>query len=184
MLQQISNTQLSKFEGSVTTLTHMVEVAQGLRGEKSPMVRKFAEHVIGQITPKDYLSEILAVNNWVTKKVFYVNDPLHVEYLKDPQRLLEEIQIKSYTRGDCDDIACLIATMCLTIGRKADFVVVGFSPDTFSHVFCRVWEPKSGKPIVCDPVAGDQIGKMLRRVKNYQIWSCDESPKHGPIARG
>lgn len=155
----------------------MVRAVQGPRGESSILVRSVTEEIIREIHPKDYLSEILAIRNWVTENVRYSNDPLHVEYVKDPQRLIEEFLQKGRAVGDCDDIAALIACMALQVGRISQFVVVGFGgdPDEFSHVFTRVLEPKSGQWIVCDPVAGTDERGMLRRVTNYEMWSLDEA---------
>jgi hypothetical protein len=160
----------------------MVEVAQGNRGERSIFVRSVTEEVIGQLWPKDYLGEILAVNNWVSEKVVYLNDPLHVELVKDPQRLCEEVKSRGHARGDCDDIAVLISTMCMQLGRKAQFVCAGFGrTGDYSHVFARVQEPRSEEWVVCDPVAGTNVKNMLSRITTYQIWSCDELPSHGPV---
>jgi hypothetical protein len=160
----------------------MVRAVQGARGERSLLVRSTTEQVIGRLWPKDYLGEILAINNWVSEKIFYVNDPTHVELLKDPQRLVEEVKSRGHARGDCDDIASLISTMGLQVGRVSQFVVAGFGdPGEYSHVFSRIMEPKSGTWIVCDPVAGSGVASMLKRITTYQVWSCDEPPEHGPV---
>jgi hypothetical protein len=173
---------LSGFTGSSDTLNEMVRVAQGPRGEKSMMVRSLVEEAIGKIWPKDYAGEILACNYWAMQNVIYVNDPLHVELIKDPQRIVEEYRAKGWARGDCDDIATMIGTMCTLLGRESQFVVVGFRErGNFSHVFCRVREPKTRKWIVCDPVAGTNVRQMLGRVTTYQVWSLDEPPGTGPL---
>lgn len=174
--------KLSGFHGPPDTLAGMVAAAQGPRGEQSMLVRTLTEEAVGQIWPKDYLGEILAINAWVSERVHYINDPLHVELLKDPQRICEEIAAKGFARGDCDDIAVLMATMCLQVGRDAQFVVAGFGKKgSYSHVFARVKDPRSGQWVVLDPVAGSNVASMLRRVTTYQIWSCDELPSHGPL---
>ena len=160
----------------------MVQVAQGDRGERSLLVRSITEEVIGDLWPKDYLGEILAVCHWVAEHVVYMNDPLHVELVKDPQRLCEEIKARGKARGDCDDIAVLIATMCMQLGRQAQFVVAGFGEQgNYTHVFAQVQDPRTKEWIVCDPVAGTDVASMLRRITTYQIWSCDELPSHGPV---
>lgn len=174
--------QITGFNGPKTTLAGMVRAIQGPRGEASLLVRSVTEEVIGQLAPKDYVGEISAICNWVAEHVVYVNDPMHVELLKDPQRLVEEIQARGHARGDCDDIACLIATMCLQVGRHAQLVVAGFgSKGSYSHVFARVQDPKSSKWIVCDPVAGSDVAGMLSRIKTFQVWSTDELPENGPV---
>jgi len=174
--------QVTGFKGPPDTLAGMVRAAQGTRGEKSMLVRSVTEQVVGDLWPKDYLGEILAINAWVSERVRYLNDPMHVELLKDPQRLCEEILDKGFARGDCDDIAVLMATMALQVGRHAQFVVAGFgAPGSFSHVFARIQDPRSSQWIVCDPVAGSNVASMLKRITTYQIWSCDELPSHGPV---
>lgn len=174
--------QLSGFSGSRDTLRAMIETAQGPGGEKSALVRSATEEAIGRIASKAYSSEILAVAYWVTAHVMYANDPLHVEMLKSPERIVREVKGRGFARGDCDDMACITGTMALQLGRQAQFVVVGFGArGDFSHVFCRVQEPKSKQWIVCDPVAGSNVRSMLGRVTTYQIWSLDEAPGTGPL---
>ena len=172
--------QITSFSGPETTLQGMVRAIQGPRGEASLLVRSKTEQVIGELWPKDYVGEISAICNWVSQHVIYTNDPMHVELLKDPQRLVEEIETRGYARGDCDDMACLIATMALQVGRHAQLVVAGFKqPGEYSHVFARVQEPRTGKWIVCDPVAGSDVAGMLARVTTLQIWRSEELPEHG-----
>jgi hypothetical protein len=174
--------QITGFDGPTTTLQGMVRAVQGTRGEASLRVRTQTEEVIGELWPKDYVGEVVAIADWVSQRIRYVNDPMHVELLKDPQRLVEEVQERGFARGDCDDMACLIATMCLQVGRHAQFVVVGFGESgQYTHVFTRVQEPKSQKWIVCDPVAGSDVGGMLGRVTTFEVWSTDELPEKGPV---
>lgn len=172
-------TTLSGFSGSPDTLRAMIRAAHGDRGERSMVVRGAAENVVRWLQPKDYLGEILALRNWVAERVRYVNDPLHVELVKDPQRLVEEIAAHGRTTADCDEIACLIGTLCLQVGRVGEFVVAGFGEKgSFSHVFARIKEPKSGQWIVTDPVAGAEERQMLQRVTTYELWSLDEAAVH------
>lgn len=167
---------LSGFTGSSDTLRAMVRAAQGPRGEKSMLVRNMMEQVTLRIQGKDYLGEIVAVRNFVAERVSYKNDPLHVELVKDPQRLIEEIIQRGMAVGDCDDMACLIGTMCTQLGRVCEYVVAGFgAKGQFSHVFVRVKEPKSGQWICCDPVAGTDERNMLQRITTYETWSLDEA---------
>lgn len=168
---------LSAFHGHPDTLRAMVAAVQGPRGEQSLLVRQATEDVVRQVQPKDYLGEILAIRYWVTEKVKYLNDPLHIEMVKDPQTILEEVIQHGTAIGDCDDIATLIACMCLQVGRVAEFVVAGFGePGQYSHVFARVQEPRSGQFLICDPVGGTDERGMADRVTTFYAVSCDEPP--------
>jgi hypothetical protein len=175
MLSLQPPTTISGFTGAPDTLDAMVQAAHGDRGERSMLVRSMTEEITKGLVPKDYLGEIVAIRNWVAQYVRYMNDPLHVELVKDPERLIEEYLARGVAVADCDEIACLIATMALQIGRVCEYVVAGFgAPGHYSHVFVRVLEPKSGKWIVCDPVAGTNERQMLGRITTYETRSLDE----------
>jgi len=166
----------ARFFGPAHTLQAMRKAAHGPRGERSLLVRSVTEQIVSGIHPKDYLSEILAIRYWVAKHVRYANDPTHVELIKDPQRLVEEVQARGIATGDCDDGATLIATMAMQLGRDARLVAVGFGkPGQYSHVFAKVLEPKSKTWIVCDPVAGTDEASMLARVKTRKEVDLNEA---------
>jgi hypothetical protein len=165
---------IGPFRGPVTTIATMVQQVRGERGERSVLVRSVTERVVRGLQPKDYLSEILAIRNWVAEHCRFLNDPLTTEWVKDPQRIVEEILHYGVANCDCDEISELMATMARQIGREAEFVTVGFGRQgSYSHVFCRVKEPKSNTWIVCDPVAGTDEAKMLRKVTTSRIWRID-----------
>lgn len=171
---------LSGFSGHPDTLKRMVEAAQGPRGEQSMRVRTRVEEITHGLQGKDYLGELLAIRYWVTENVRYINDSLHVEIVKDPERLIEEVDGYGIGSGDCDDIATLIGAMHLCLGRVAKFFVVGFgAPGAYSHVFEGAIEPRSEQTIICDPVAGTDERGMLERVSTYYTVSLDEPPGHG-----
>ena len=166
---------LSGFQGHPDTLREMARAVHGPRGEQSMLVRSVTEEVVRDVWPKDYLGEILAINNWVADHIRYTNDALHVEIVKDPQRMIEEIMAYGQAAEDCDGIATLIACMCLQVGRVSEFVVAGFNePGQYSHVFARILEPRSAKYIVTDPVAGTDPRGMLERITTFYIKSLDE----------
>ncbi len=170
-LEAAPPTTFRPFAGPRTTIEQMVRDLNGPRGERSVLVRAYTERVVRELQPKDYLSEILAVRNAVLTDTRYLNDPLTTEWVKDPERMVEEINAHGKALIDCDEYALLIAAMWRQLGREVDFVTVGFGmPGSYSHVFARVLEPKSRKYIVGDPVAGTTEGAMLKRVSTYKIW--------------
>ncbi len=172
--------KLSSFRGPKDTLESMGRIALGDRGEKSFLVRQFTEFVVKEIQPKDYLGEILAIRNCFLQKspirdsvpMFrYMNDPLHVEWIKDPQRQVEEIISSGSTIVDCDEIALMGAVMNLQLGRDVEFVALGFAPRQLTHVGVRVLEPKSKTWIWVDPVAGPREEEAARRAKEILKYS-------------
>lgn len=177
---------LTRFRGAPDTLAKMREHVWGPRGEKSLLVRQLTERVVGGVWSKDYLSEILAIRFFATAHLTlnlrYTNDPAHVEWIKDPERIATELLDTGESLVDCEEIAELVATMALQVGRVAEFVVVGFgAPGEYSHVFARVSEPKSGAWIVCDPVAGSDEEGMLAKVTTAEVWSLDDYAPGAPL---
>lgn len=167
-------TTIAPFRGPRTTIQEMRRAATGMRGERSVRVRSFTEDVIRGLQPKDYMGEILALRYASGELLRYTNDPISTEWVKDPERIVEEIQAKGSALVDCDEIACFIGAICRQVGREVEFVTVGFgAAGHYSHVFARVKEPKSGRWIVCDPVAGTTEERMLGRVTTYQFWRLD-----------
>jgi len=177
-------TTTKAFRGPKDTLSLMAKVVLGDRGEKSQQVRQFVEFVLRYVQPKDYLGECLAIRNCFTQPspfpaakgapLFkYINDPRHVELVKDPQRLVEEINQFGSALCDCDEYAAMAATMFLLIGRKVELVALGFQPGSLSHVGVRVQEPKSERWIWVDGVAGPREREAARTAKELLIWSLD-----------
>lgn len=121
-------------------------------------VRSRVERVCRFLVQGDYASEVLACYYWTCQHIRYIKDPVGVELVKDPVRVLE-------TRaGDCDDIATLLASMLMSCGNDACFSLVGFDGNKgASHVFACVYV--RGKWVALDPVANREIGDMLQRTK-------------------
>jgi hypothetical protein len=164
-------TTIRPFHGPADTVHAMIDAIVGPRGEQSTLVRGVKDTIVRKIQPKDYLSEIVAVRNFVHEKVRYSNDALGVEQVQDPERMCDQIIKYGNAVGDCDDCAVLIGALCRQLGRETEIVIVGFGrAGAYSHVFIRCKEPKSGKWIVLDPVAGTDEASMLRRVTTYKIW--------------
>lgn len=171
-----------EFKGPKDTLELMAAHALGENGEKHMLCRWFTEYVIQDVHPKDYLGEILAIRNvfvqqspWRagTPLFRYSNDPRHVELVKTPRRMVEEIRERGATVVDCDDIACMAATMCLQIGREVELVALGFEPKVLSHVGVRAKEPKTGRWIWIDGVAGPREREAAQRAKELMVLSLD-----------
>jgi len=166
------------YRGTDQTAAKMVEVVKGERGERSIPVRRHAEQIVSHVRPKDYVSEYIAVCRWWGNAGRYTRDPLHVEMLRDPQRLLDDA-LAGKLAADCDEFATAIGCGCLVLGGKIQFVTVGFTtrrpgqPKAHTHVFVRAQDPKTSRWWVLDPVAGRRTASMLKRVKQYTIFEVD-----------
>ena len=155
------------------SLDATVRAMQGLAREGRKNLRPLAASICAEIESGDYNSEINALYNFVCKNIRYAKDPHDVEYVQAPKRLLESRQ------GDCDDMACLMASLCMAMGHECRFVVVGFDGSP-SHVFCQV--AVRGAPsvdgsgrgeklwVTLDPVAAEFTGQMHSRVNFTRVY--------------
>lgn len=181
-LGRIPSADVRPFRGARDTLRLMANMALGDNGERSALVRQFTTWVVADVWPKDYLGQMLAIRNVLvqpspvrggTPLFNYVNDPRHVEFVKSPRRMVEEIMAHGTTAIDCDELAMMAATMLLQVGREVEFVALGFAPRALTHVGLRAKEPKSGKWIWIDGVAGPREREAAERAQEILVWSLD-----------
>jgi hypothetical protein len=167
-------TKVTPYRGVDETVKVMRDHLLGPRGALSPKVRFLTEYVCELVSPKDYLSEALAIRYFVLQRVPYFRDPSKVEWVRDPEALVDQISASKagIVRADCDEITCLCAAMWMCAGNDVDFVTVGFQPEpSYSHVFARCKIPKTDPAayIACDPVAGTREASMLTKVRHHQL---------------
>lgn len=181
-LGAMPRSRLSAYGGAADTLHAMARAALGPRGEQSAVVSRFKSAVTGRIQPKDYLGELLAVRNVMVQPnpmtgqaLFrYTNDPRHVELIKDPQRLVEEIQQFGTAECDCDESSAFVAAVALQLGRQVQFVALGFGDgQQLTHVGVRALEPKSSRWIWLDSVAGPREREAAMRARKIVFYDLD-----------
>lgn len=190
-----------EYRGTPQTVVKMFEAADGDRGQRSFRLRERVEKVIRYLRPKDYWSEVLAVYYWACGPQFrYTRDPRKVELIKDPTRMLWEIDNYGATLVDCDEFTTFLRAALGTIGAKTRVVTVGFKPrgnkkpnprlfedpvfnlissphprlpGPFTHVFAQALKP-GNIWVTVDPVAGPRTSNMHRRVKQYRIYESED----------
>jgi transglutaminase-like putative cysteine protease len=184
------------YTGTPETVLHILRTAYGPNGAQSWAVRKWVEDVIRQVRPRDYWSEALAVYYYACSPRFrYTHDPQKVELIKSPEKMLNEVQARGATLGDCDDVTTFILSSLSVIGIPGRVATgafddvdpllapklgmerperFGFSlrgPATahgpFSHVWAEGMRP-DGVWVMLDPVAGPDSGQMRRRLKQIR----------------
>lgn len=150
--------------GTRATLALMRRTA--LEGGRSMQVRAVAERVLhaAGVRVGDTWGELQAVFAFVRDRIRFTRDPVDLELLQAPARLL-------VTRaGDCDDKAMLMVALLRSIGHRAQlaFRAVGADPANprrYSHVF--VTAQVGSRRVALDPTwpgtpFGWQVSSTLR----------------------
>jgi hypothetical protein len=165
---------LGAFNGAPATVDLIVRYAR--ESQRDPAVRLFAETLVQNIASKDYLSEALAAYFGALKYTRYANDPRSVELVRKPSWVVREIAAGRKPSLDCDDLVAFLGGLLLSLGREVRIVTVAFhnmfhnGQRQFSHVYLQVREPRTHLWITLDPVAAEDVGKMLSRVRAIKIW--------------
>lgn len=148
-------------KGNYQTVNVMKKVASEYAGH--PLVRQFAVNILNHYNTKshNHLDEAYAIGDYIKKHVAYVKDPQGIEYLTEPTLLIKQIQ-DGEARGDCDDMACLIATLLLSIGIQPYYCIVRYKGKTggFNHIYLCVYETnyrdKKRNRMVIDAIVKDK----------------------------
>lgn len=159
--------RLSSYRGVPHSVHEMIKMAK--RGQADDQVRQHAERVVRRVTPKDYLSELVALYYDACRRFRYTRDPANTEYIMHPRVALQRRAM------DCDDFAvylrAVFATRAASVGVPVEFVTVGFAqPGRHTHVLARFYDTRSGRWLVADPVAGPQTATMIKRVTSHRAF--------------
>jgi hypothetical protein len=162
------------YRGAPQTVDVMRRAA--LMSQSKLVVRRLAEYVCSSLDSKDYVSEYLALYNFLLQKTRYMRDPRTVELVRAPYVVAEEILAGGRPNLDCDDLAAMLGALILAVGGSVRFVTVAFKnafydgKRQYSHVFAQALEPRTGLWIVLDPVAAEKTQDMIDRVKAAAVW--------------
>ena len=161
--------------GNMKTLQYMIIQARRYSG--LPIVREFALWILnskGTVSHR-HRDEALAVGEYIQKGIEYAKDPVHIEYLQSPVKLIKDIRAGK-ARGDCDDMALLAATVLLSIGIQPYFKVVKYNPMSsgFNHIYVTTKE-KNGRDTKAEELVIDCIVKD--RPIGYEVSHHKESAR-------
>lgn len=125
--------------GTYRTVSLMRRYANRALGD--PLLVELANRIIRNVPPQDGPAKVRAIRGWLDKATRFVDDPLGVELIRTPRRLILTAARQGYFQGDCDDVAVLGAALAKAVGLPARFVIVGFVPaGPFRHVYAEVWD--------------------------------------------
>lgn len=145
-----------KDQGTDRTAERLSDLVR--RAVKDPAFIVSAQGMSLPAGTRDGRQVIAQVAQFVRSHWTFRRDPVGIELVKTPQRLLTEYRSAGIMVGDCDDASVLIASLLAALGYRSSFVVVQRDPkrDTYDHIFVEVETPKG--PIAIDGVA---LGRPL-----------------------
>ena len=142
------------------TLYWMVQMTR--QGQLDQQMMSLAQKIVKGLFPHDYLSEYVALLNWVRTNIRYVRDPRTIEQVKSARAVVET------STGDCDCMCTLLGTLIGHIGGQVRYVAGAFKAGrggpVLSHVWAEAFDPGSKTWVVLDPVPGRRVGKMLNKL--------------------
>ena len=127
-----------------------------------PEIRSFALQLLQKAKAGNDARKIQlkVVTDFVVKNMIYTRDPIGVEYIMTPDRMIKEYRAQGVIRGDCDDHTILANTLLQAIGFETRPIGLKvFRNDVYDHVVSEI-KMDSGKWIVFDGCRKDNPFKQ------------------------
>ena len=139
------------FKGTDQTVEIMSQLAMGPYGARSPKIQASAVKILraAGVQPKDYVTEMVALHNYVRDRIRYTRDVIGQETLYPPEYVMYQTQA-----GDCDDMSMLVAALVGSVGIPTRFKVIGQTPGSYSHVYLEAKPKDTWIPL--DPIMRDK----------------------------
>jgi hypothetical protein len=119
--------------GIKATLHRMAVLAR--RGIRDEQILVLSRHITQSAPVADKAAEAKAIFDWMVKNIRYVTDPVHIEFIMSPAKLLTEVKA-----GDCDDLSIAMAALAEAVGIPARFVAVKTGANKrFNHVYPELY---------------------------------------------
>lgn len=119
------------------TVQRMMDLAKS--ASMDPRFIGFAQSISLGGGRKDSLDVLDSVLKFVRGHWTFRRDPVHMELVKTPDRLLTEFKTRGIMVGDCDDASVLVASLATALGYPARFVVLQRNSrgKFFDHIYVQ-----------------------------------------------
>ena len=138
--------------GTEQTLQVMGNLA--IEAQSDPQFVAFAQGIVRNCGARDYACMMQAIYDFVVNNLKYQNDPTFCEFVQSPSYAI-------FVSGtsDCDDQACVVAALALSLGFLGAYRAVFLeTPDEASHVFAMLKHPNQRDWTPIDTVAQRGVG--------------------------
>lgn len=160
---------LAGIPGTYQTLEHMAALVK--RDSHDMEIRNVALQIVQGCGGHQFGCEITNLFEFVRDHITYRRDPVGQERVQDAKRTLFV-----FRTGDCDDKVVLLASLLGSLGHRSRFVVLGYSPGNFAHVYLEVETRRGWIPLDPTPeraTAGWEASGVLR--KTYEIFETQRN---------
>jgi len=103
------------------------------KASQSEEVRQLAVNIIDNKP-----DSIAAIYDWVRDNVRYTPDPILIELLTSPVRMVNDYLQGKPLAEDCDGIAILITALCRSIGIQSSVVLLDTKGEGLDHAISQV----------------------------------------------
>ena len=104
-----------------------------------PKVREFALRIVNGNPDK-----ISAIYDWIQQNVGYVGDPVDVELLTSPIRMIKDYQEGKLLAEDCDGMSILATALYRSIGIESTVILMDTSGQGINHSISSAKSEKLG----------------------------------------
>lgn len=91
------------------------------------------------------------IYDWVKSNVQYISDPLDIELIQHPSRMIQDFRAGKKLSGDCDDISLLTAAMLQSVGLKSRIALIDTKGQGLDHAVAQAWSDKLNDWLFIDP---------------------------------
>lgn len=140
-------------------ILHQLHIAAG-----SMEVRQHALDITA-----DKQDKISAVFDWVKQHVRYVPDPVDIELIVSPRKLIEDYNKGHSIAEDCDGHAILLTALYRSIGMRSHVYVVDCIGQGFDHALSVVWSDRFREWIHVDTTTEYPLGWIIRYNKGVFV---------------
>jgi transglutaminase-like putative cysteine protease len=119
-------------DGIRVTLQRMAVIARAAVRDEQFLI--LVRDITRGLPPADKLAEATTIFEWAMRHIRYVKDPVGVELIMPPNRLVQ------LGAGDCDDLSIFMVSALESLGICARFVAIQTRPNAgYNHVYPQGW---------------------------------------------
>lgn len=159
--------------GNASLKRSIEEVVRSIRfGISDVEYARLARGWAGQVLiaagkPKGVRAQTQAILDAARGQTMYVADPVHMEWIQTAVRTLCLKPGQCNPIGDCDDLAVVIATVCILIGIRTQLVEQHWENADQDHILDAV-QDESGQWLKVDPSTDWPVGRAA--TADREIW--------------